>query len=162
MQYILSQKFMTIKDKFSIDDSNGNPQFYVEAKMFSFGKQFKLFGPNGTELFQIKQKLSLRPKWIIYRGEEEIASFTGMFLQLPIFRKYTLQTNFGDFDIKAPSFGYVFNVSNKETGNSVASIEKKLLKIADTYIININDDFENQSLIVAVAVIMDFMFHASK
>ena len=74
MKFYIQQHIFTWGDKFSIYDINGNECYFVEGEVFTFGKKLHLCNLQGGELAYIEQQLlTFLPRYLVYRGDMEIA-----------------------------------------------------------------------------------------
>ena len=161
MRLVVNQKYWSVADKFNIADEAGRPWFQVEGQIFSIGKKLWLKDMEGNEIFFLKQKVfSFVNKWEIQRGGQIIGTFTSKFFHMPFVRTYKLEGEFGKFKIKGSSFGYNFRIFDMNNGDTqVGTISKKILKIADTYVIDIVDEITDPAIAVTGALIVDALHH---
>jgi|AGTN01.1.fsa_nt_gi Uncharacterized conserved protein len=155
MRYLVKQKYFAIKDRYTIFDDRNNPRFEVQGKFFNVPKRFRLTDMQGRELLNIKQKLfHLFPRYKIYQGEREIASYKGKFRLFG--KKAVLDIPGQNIVMKGNILQWDFSFTRG--GNQVGLISKHILKIADTYSIDIAG--ENDALyILAAAIIVDASYH---
>lgn len=158
MRYLLRQRFFAFADSYNIEDANGRPRFMVKGKFFTIGKKFWICQLNGQEIFYIKQRLfRFFPTFSIYQGDNEIGKFKGKFALFVKRAKITSQ--YGDFKVKGNVFAWDFNVEND--GNAVMSISKKILRIADSYTVDIAEGVPD-AFMLAVAVMIDATYQRKR
>ncbi|MGG7060610.1 LURP-one-related family protein, partial [Clostridium tertium] len=73
MKYYMKSKVFKLKEDFWIKDTDGNDIFFVDNKLISLGLQFNIQKDNKI-LYEIKQKMSLKPKYEVIKDSEVIAS----------------------------------------------------------------------------------------
>lgn len=161
MRLLVNQKFFSVGDKFTISDEAGRPWFQVEGQFFSVGKKLWLKDMSGNEVFFLKQRLfSITGKWEIQRGGQIIGTSKAKVFHLPFSRSHTLEGEFGKYKIKGSSFAFNFKVLDLNNGGTqIGTISKKILKIADTYVIDIVDEKTDPAIVVAGALIIDAVHH---
>ena len=157
MRYILRQKYFTIRDGFTVTNEYGQGVFRVEGKLISLGKKFRLYDMGGRELFYIKQRLF---RWFkrydfIQNGER-----VALIKRKPaIFcKRFKIKTDDGEIlRVKGAWHSFSFHIVD-ENDNELAYISKKVLKIADTYTVDVQDQ-RRTPLIMAIAIVMDAIYH---
>ncbi|MDD4839276.1 MAG: LURP-one-related family protein [Clostridia bacterium] len=161
MRFVINQKFWSIKDNFTISDDSGRPWFTVEGQFFTIGKKLWLKDMSGNEIFFLKQHVfSLTQKWDLMRGGNIIGKSKGKFFHLPFIRTYKIEGEFGKIKVKGSSFAFNFRVMDMtKEDEQIATISKKILKIADTYVIDIPNDNIDPAIIVGAALIIDAIHH---
>jgi uncharacterized protein YxjI len=140
-----------------ITHENGQPAYAVEGKFLSIGKKFQLEEPNGREIFFIKQRLfRLLPRMDILQNDHEVAVFKSRF---SIFTKRAKIESevFGDIKVKGNAFAWTFRFFDAND-NQIGEMSKKVLKIRDTYTVDIFDD-RYADLIATAAIIIDSLYH---
>lgn len=157
MRFLVRQKYFTVRDKFYIEDANGAPRYMVKGKLISFSKKFSVCAPNEREIYFIKQRLfRLFPTFDILSNGQEVARYRG---KLSFFTKRAKLTSpFGDYKIAGSPWAWDFQV--KANGAPVMSISKKILRIADTYTVDINN--ADEPLMLSVAIIIDAIYHKKR
>lgn len=157
MRLLINQKYFAVRDRFTINYDNGQPAFAVEGKLISIGKKFKLEDMSGREIFYIKQRLfRLLPRFDIMRNDNIVGIFKSRF-SLFVKRAKVTSEVFGDIKIKGNVLGWTFRFYDAN-GNQIAETSKKILKIRDTYTVDIFDDRYAEA-IVALVVIIDSLYH---
>lgn len=153
-RYLLRQRFFRIVDHYDIKDDHGRIRFGIKCKFFTIGKKFWICTPEGQEQLYIKQRL-LHPlgRFDIYQGDNYIGKITR---RLSLFvKRLRASGDFGEYKIKGNVFAWDFKIIDQE-GNVVGNISKSILRIADTYTV---DAYTNDPIILAIAVVMDHMYH---
>lgn len=157
MRYQMKQKILSWGDDFRIRDAEGEPVYFVDGQVFSWGDKLS-FQDDGTrtELAFISQRLfSWKPRYEIHRDGrlfaeviKEFSWFKSKFtLDVPGPNDYEITGSFWDHD-------YIFN----RRGRTVATVSKKFFSWSDTYGIDIVDG-EDDIAILATAVVVDLVCH---
>jgi len=149
MNYYIKQKVLSWNDQFSIQDKDGNDQFFVEGKLWSFSKNLTLFDQNRGEVLKIKQELiTLKPKYHIYYGEHLVATVKKDFSLFG--NNYTIEGL--DWKIQGDFLAHDYEIT--EDGAIIASISKEFLSWSDTYEISIlNENYTD--ILLGVVIIID-------
>ena len=155
MRFLMKQKYFSMRDRYTVTDESGRGWYQVEGKFFSIGKKLHMYDMSGQEIYFIKQRLfRWFPTFDFMVGEGRVARVRGKF---SIFRKrLVLMTNQGDYKIRGSVLSWDFDISRDD--RMAAHISKHILKIQDTYTLDVADG-ENTALMVATALVMDTIFH---
>src|SRR6185437_9432720 len=74
MRYVMSQKFFSLADSFTIKDENEHDAYLVKGKVFSFGDKLSFQDTEGNELVYIDQRLlNWSPTYELWRGADLLA-----------------------------------------------------------------------------------------
>ncbi len=158
MRFIVQQKFFSIRDGYYISDEAGRNVYFVQGKLFTLRKQFTMYDNNKREVLFIKQKLlSLLGTFNVFQGENHLAKVKRR-LPLLFAKRYKIISKiFGNLRIKGNMFAFNFAIVD-DTGQEVARVSKKLLKVRDTYAIDIYDP-NLEHLVLALSIIIDAVHH---
>lgn len=157
-RFLLKQKYFAIRDGFNVKDASGRDCFYVQGKVFTLAKKLWLYSLNGQEIFYIKQRLfRLFPRYDIMQNGELVGKMKRTFPVL-LGKRYKISSDrYGDMTTYG-TFGFNFTV--KQDGQDVGRISKKILKIADTYTVDVHDH-RLASYMLAIALVIDARHHRS-
>lgn len=158
MRFLIQQKYFSIRDGFYITDEAGRNAYFVQGKFFSLGKQLTMYDSANREVLFIKQKLfRLLANFNVFQGEQLIANIKRK-LPLILFKRYKVKSDvLGDLTIKGNIVAWNFSIldsANREVGR----VSKKVLKIRDTYTIDIFDK-NLESIILALTIVLDAAHH---
>lgn len=165
-RYQIRQKYFALNDSFNVTDSMGNDRYVCRSKMISIPKKFWLETSSGKPLYYVRKKMFHwlgYPKFEIYKGEDKdgglLATVKVKYSFIGKKVKVSSET-FGDYMIvgRTAISNWNFDVRRGDkNGDVVATIEKHFFKIADTYDIDVID--AKDSFIIALAIIVDFLYH---
>ena len=150
MKLYIKQKVFSFKDKFKIKDEEGNDKYIVEGKFLSLGKKLYVFDKIGNEVAYIEQKvLSFMPKFFVYVKGEKIAE---------VHRKFTILKPLYEITEKnwitsGKILGHEYTITDNLSQSVVANIQKAWLTWGDYYEVNINDKWDEISVISVVLAI---------
>ena len=145
MIYQIKEKFWSLGNDFSINDSKGSPQFYVKGNVFSWGHNLSFRNKNND------QKLfSFKPKYKIIINGKDFAEITKEWSWFN--KKFTLNVpGPNDYTIEGSFWNHEFTF--KRNNKIVAKITKKFFNLTDTYSIDISDEEDKVSILCTCIVI---------
>lgn len=132
--YTLEGKFLSIQNKLQLLNMNGSQVLNAKKKLFRLFATYEIFTPHGELVAEVKRKFSIRPKFQVTVGHEELTVDGSLF---------------------AHSFG-IF-----KDGQEEASIQKKIISWGDTYEINVSNE-QNTELYLFMVIIIDQVIHEQK
>lgn len=151
MRYKIKQKIFTLADNFTIKDEFDMDRYIVKGKIFTIGRKLKIEDLGGRELIYIEQKVfRLLSEYNIFSQGNRIAWVKQEF---SFFKpKIKINSIYGNYRIIGNFLGLDYQVI--KDGNIVATVSKKWLSLADTYMVDINDN-EDQAFILSLAIVID-------
>lgn len=148
MKYYMKSKVFKLKEDFCIKDTDGNDIFFVDNKLISLGLQFNIQKDNKI-LYEIKQKMSLKPKYEVIKDSEVIASINKKLTFIK--DKIKVDSKYGELLINGNLFDRNYNIYKDD--KQIASIKKEVFALTDNYSIDI--DFEDEAFVLSLVVIID-------
>lgn len=148
MRFIIRQRVFSWFDSFDIHDEEGNTAFTVKGKL-SWGHDLHFFTPEGEDIANIKEVvLTVFPKFEFYFQNEYLGMLRRRFS--PLHPQYDMDFNGWHVDGDFLNWNwYIYDSSN----NQVASIERKLFHLNDTYVIDVNNKEDVlYALMIVVAI----------
>ena len=146
MKLIFKQKFLSLFDSYDIYDENNNVVYKVKGQL-SFGHLFKIYDSNNEEVGHLKQKVfTFLPKYEIYEHGEKLGEIHREFS--PFIPKFTI--TFGNYTVKGNFMEWDYDVYKENV--KIATISKELLKLTDTYVINVDDHEALIALMIVLAI----------
>lgn len=158
MKFIIKQKLFSIRDKYVVQNEEGEKLYKVEGSLMSLGKKFRMYDDYDREVVYIKEKIiKIFPKYYININGNEVATVKKevTFIK-PVF---LVESVIGNYEVKGDILHYNFYIQKQ--GKKIAIVKKKLLSIKDCYEVNIKDG-ESQILILAIVIIIDEVIHNNK
>ncbi len=164
-RYQIRQKYFALNDSFDITDTSGNARYICNSKMISIPKKFWLETVSGNPLYYVRKKLMYwlgYPVFKIYKGEDKSGGLLATVKVAYAFvgKKIKVKSEtFGDMVIIGRiGNNWTFYVhKGDKKGEIIATIHKRIFKVADTYDIDITEG--KDSFILTLAVILDFLYH---
>lgn len=148
MRYYMKSKLFKLKEDFWIKNGREEDTFFVDNKLISLGLQFKMIKDNKT-LYEVKQKLSLLPKYEVMENTEVVATLNKKLTFIK--DKMVINCKYGNLMVKGNLFDRKYKIYKED--KEIADIKKDLFKLSDGYTIDIN--FENEAFILTLIVIID-------
>lgn len=155
MKFYVKQKLFSAKNKFTLFNENEEEAYKVEGKMFSLKNYLELRRLDDSIVYSTQKKLmTFMPKYTVYDAVgDEVAK---------VFRKFAFRPRFDvfvgnlHFHIEGSIFAHSFQITD---GNqTVASIEKKVFKLTDSYEIDIQA-IEHKELFLFLVIVIDQILH---
>ncbi len=161
MRFVVQQKFFSIRDGFHITNEMGQDVYFVQGKIFTLGKQFTMYDSSNREVLFIKQRLfRLFATYDVYQGGNAVARIKRKFPLILAKRYKVTSDTFGSLRIKGNVFAFNFAIVDDQN-REVARVSKKLLKIRDTYTIDVYDD-NLEEIVLALTIIIDAVHHKGR
>jgi uncharacterized protein YxjI len=149
MELMIKQRVFSWSDTYDVYDESGEPRYYVEAEIFSFGHQLHVYDKRSErEVGSIHQRLfSFLPTFEIVINGNVVGTITKEFtFFLP---HYTV--DFRGWDVEGDFMGWDYEATCG--GRTVLSVSKELLTWGDTYVLryqNVADEIPGLLLTVAI------------
>lgn len=149
MKLIIKQKILSWFDSYNVYDENDNVVFNIQGKL-SWGHKLVIYDTAGVELGCIKEKvISMLPTFEIYKGNQKIGEIKKKFS----FFKPQFVLDLGKYDVEGDFLGMTYNV--KKNNTIVATINKKIFAMSDTYTIDTQDEDALNVIMIATAIDID-------
>lgn len=133
MKLLFKQRFFSWFDSYGIYDESGNTVYVVKGQL-SWGHCLKIFDRYGSEIGTVKERLlTLLPKFEIYEKNNYIGCISKEFTFIK--QKYNIDFNGWHIDGSFMEWDYTIVDSH---GNKIAEISKELLRMTDTYVLDIS------------------------
>ena len=148
MKLLFKQRLFSWFDSYDVYDANGNTVFTVKGQL-SWGHCLKIFGADGSELGTVKERvLTFLPKFEVYQGSRYIGCISKEFsLFTPKF-----SIDFNGWDIDGNWLEWDYSIRDKK-GHRVAAIYKKLFRLTDTYVIDVEHEADAPDALIVVPAI---------
>ncbi|MGH2079951.1 LURP-one-related/scramblase family protein [Aerococcus urinaeequi] len=152
MKLYMKQKLFSLKQDFNIYDHNQIPLFRVSGKLFSVGRQLRIYDAlTDEELAYVKESpFRFLTHLKVYKGNDYIATIQQ---KMTLFKtKMTIQdigwTIQGDF------LGWQYVIKN-EKNQTIAEVKAKMLSWSDTFEITIDDTQVDPIIVLAIILAID-------
>lgn len=159
-RYKIRQNLISIGDDFWIENEEGKKVFKVDGKVLRIRKTLVFEDAKGVKLAQIKERLlTIKDTMVIEDANGRDIATVKKALLTPLRDKWNVKVKDGT-DLVVQGNILDFEYSIKAGSKKVAEISKKILRLTDTYSVEIADG-QNDILILAVAIAVDMMAHNS-
>lgn len=133
MKLLFKQRFFSWFDSYDIYDESGNTVYVVKGQL-SWGHCLKIFDKYGSEIGTVKERvLTFLPKFEIYEKNNYIGCISKEFTFIK--QKYNIDFNGWHIDGSFMEWDYTIIDSHE---NKIAEISKELLRMTDTYVLDIS------------------------
>ena len=148
MKLIFKQRFFSWFDSYDIYDESGRVVYTVKGQL-SWGHLLKIFDAEGNEVGIIKERIvTFLPKFEIYMGND----YVGCISKQLTFFKPEYQVDYNGWSMEGDYWEWNYSIVD-EGVNHIATISKQLMKLTDTYVIDIHrpqHDLEVLMLVLAI------------
>ncbi len=135
MELRIKQRVFSWSDTYDVYDESGEPRYYVEAEMFTFGHQIHVYDKrSGQEVGSIHQQLlTFMPRFEIVIGGRTVGT---------ICKEFSLFTpryhvDFRGWEVEGDFLGWDYEACRN--GAPVLRVSKEWLTWGDTYVLRYND-----------------------
>lgn len=157
MRYVLSQKFWSWGDDFTIKNEAGQDVYFVDGQAFSWGDKLSFQDLSGNELVFIRQKLlSWGPTYEILQGNDLVAVVKKELFTLFNCRFTVDVAGPNDWEARGDFLDHEYVFTRHDQG--IARVSKQWFRWTDTYGIEVREG-ENEVLLLASAVVIDMVCH---
>lgn len=157
-RYKIRQNLISIGDDFWIENAEGQKVFKVDGKVLKIRKTLVFEDAKGRKLAQIQERLlTIKDTMVIEDANGKDIATVKKALLTPLRDKWNVDVKGGeDLVVQGNILDFEYNIT--AGGKKVAEISKKILRLTDTYAVDIADG-QNDILILAVAIAVDMMAH---
>lgn len=132
MKLLFKQRLFSWFDSYDIYDENGETLYIVKGQL-SWGHCLKIFSPAGSEIGMVKQRvLTFLPKFELYLKSQYI----GCIYKELSFLKPKYNIDYNGWKVQGDFFEWDYNILN-QSGIRIAKVSKELLRLTDTYVIDV-------------------------
>ncbi len=149
MELMIKQRVFSWSDTYDVYDENGEPRYYVEAEVFTFGHQIHVYDKrSGQEVGSIHQKLlTFLPEFEIVIGGRTAGNICKEF---SLFTPH-YHVDFRNWEVEGDFLGWDYRAIRN--GREVLSVSKQWLTWGDTYVLqydDIGDEIPGLLLVIAI------------
>jgi uncharacterized protein YxjI len=152
MVYLIRERFLSLGDDFDITDEQGHAVLHVDGKVLSLRDRLVLTDPHGRQVAEVTRKLvALRPTYQVSAGDQPVAEVRKHFFT-PFRERFTIDVpGPDDLQLSGDLFEHEFTVHRG--GRTVATATRKLLRIRDTYSVDIAPGEDDLVILAAVLAV---------
>lgn len=149
MQLMIKQRVFAWGDTYDVYDAHGEPRYYVEAEIFTFGHQIHVYDKRtNQEVGSIHQKLlTFLPEFEIVINGQTVGTIKKEFSFL--FPRY--HVDFRGWDVEGDFMGWDYCACSGS--REILSVSKELFTWGDTYVLNYADAADEiPGLLLVIAI----------
>lgn len=149
MQLMIKQRVFAWGDTYDVYDAHGEPRYYVEAEILTFGHQIHVYDKRtNQEVGSIHQKLlTFLPEFEIVINGQTVGTIKNEFSFL--FPRY--HVDFRGWDVEGDFMGWDYCVCSGS--REILSVSKELFTWGDTYVLNYADAADEiPGLLLVIAI----------
>ena len=149
MRLLIKQRVFSWTDSYDVYDENENAKYFVKAEFFSLGHQLHIYDRNDRELGVIRQRLfTLLPAFEIEINGQVKGEIRKQFS----FFKPRYEIDYNGWRVEGNFFEWDYDVLDQD-GRIVATVSKELLRLTDTYVIDVGDPADALCAVMLVLAI---------
>ena len=134
MKLLFKQRLFSWFDRYDIYDEAGNTVYVVKGQ-FSWGHKLAIYDAYGNEVGMVVQKvLTFLPKFEIYKN----GSYIGYLSKEFSFLTPHYNIDYNGWHIDGTIMEWDYSILDR-SGYQIAKISKELLRMTDTYVIDVQD-----------------------
>ncbi len=148
MKLILKEKILSVLDSFNVYDEHDDVYFKVKGKV-ALTHKLAIYDAKGKEVGMVKEKIiDILPTFLLYKDGEKVGECK---------KKITLISpkfaiDFNGWEIKGNWLEWDYSIVDAD-GSTVAVISKKLLRLVDTYVIDVKRESDALDALMVVLAI---------
>ena len=148
MKLILKQRLLSWFDSFNIYDESGHIFFKVKGKL-AWGHKLVICDAEGREIGMVREKIiDLLPHFNLFKDGEKVGCISKkLTLVRPKFK-----VDFNGWEVTGDWMAWDYSIQDRN-GREVARIYKKLLRLVDTYVIDVTDEADALDALMVVLAI---------
>lgn len=149
MKLIFKQRLFSWLDSYDVYDESGRVLFSVQGR-FGWGHRLHVMDPAGNHIATLQERVfSFLPRFELYVGEQYVGNIRK---ELTFFRpRFTVDCN--GWDVQGEIFEWDYCIVDPR-GMTVARVTKELLRLTDTYVIDVQNP-QNALLVLLVVLAID-------
>ena len=148
MKLILKERILTIFDSFNIYDEAGNIRFKVHGKL-AWGHKLVICDAAGREVGTVRERIiDLMPHFDLYKDGSKVGTVSK---KITLFRP-KFKVDFRNWEAAGDILQWNYVIKN-EHGGEAARIYKKLIRLTDTYVIDVASDDDALDVLMTVLAI---------
>ena len=148
MKLILKEKILSVLDSFNVYDEKDDIYFIVKGKV-ALTHKTAIYDTKGREVGMVKEKIiDILPTFNLYKDGEKVGECKKKISVI----KPKFEIDFNGWEIKGDWLEWDYSIVDKK-GKNVATISKKLLRLTDTYVIDVKEEADALDALMVVLAI---------
>ncbi|KAF3299763.1 hypothetical protein FPV24_07540 [Carnobacterium sp. PL24RED07] len=148
----MKQKLFSLKQDFNIYDHNQTPLFRVSGKLFSVGRQLRIYDAlTNEELAYVKESpFRFLTHLKVYKGNDYIATIQQ---KMTLFKTKMTIEDIG-WTIQGDFLGWQYVITD-EKNQTITEVKAKMLSWSDSFEITIDDTQVDPIIVLAIILAID-------
>jgi len=148
MKLILKERILSWFDSFNVYDESGDIVFRVKGKL-SWGHKLVICDAAGKEIAMVREKIiDLLPHFDLYKDGKKVGTVSK---KLTLLRP-KFKVDFNGWNVDGNWMEWDYSIRDRK-GHTAALIYRKLLRLVDTYVIDVADEADAlDALLVVLAI----------
>lgn len=148
MKLILKERLISWFDSFNIYDESGEIYFKVKGKL-AFRHKLVIYDASGRQVAMVRERLvTILPQFSLFKNGKKVGTIRK---KLTILRP-KFRIDFNGWDIDGNWMEWDYTIRSKK-GKKVAAIYKKMLRLTDTYVIELEHETDALDALMVVLAI---------
>lgn len=148
MRLLFKQRLFSWFDSYDIYDDSGSVVYVVKGQ-FSWGHCLKIYDAYGNEIGMVQQKIfTFLPKFEMYLNGE----YKGCISKEFSFLKPKFDIDYNNWYMEGDFWEWDYGIMDS-TGQNIAKISKEILRLTDTYVIDVWDPQDALEVLMLVLAI---------
>lgn len=148
MKLILKEKIISWFDSFNIYDESGHIYFKVRGKL-AWGHKFVIYDAAGNEIGMVREHIiDLLPHFDLYKDGKKFGTLSKKLTVL----KPKFKVDSTGWEVKGDIMQWDYSIHDR-SGREAARIYKKLLRLLETYVIDVADEEDALDAVMVVLAI---------
>ena len=148
MKLILKEKILSILDSFNVYDEHDDIYFKVKGKV-ALSHKLAIFDARGNEVGVVKEKIiDILPTFNLYKDGKKVGECKKKLTLI----KPKFDIDFNGWEIKGNWLEWDYSIVDKR-GKDVAVISKKIIRLTDTYVIDVKKEEDALDALMVVLAI---------
>jgi len=148
MKLILKEKMLSILDSFNVYDEHDDIYFKVKGKV-ALSHKLAIYDARGQEVGVVKEKIiDILPTFNLYKDGKKVGECKKKLTLI----KPKFDIDFNGWEIEGNWLEWDYSIVDKK-GKDVAVISKKLIRLTDTYVIDVKREEDALDALMVVLAI---------
>lgn len=148
MKLLFKQRFFSWFDSYDIYNEAGQTVYTVKGQL-AWGHCLKIYDAHGEEVGTVKERIfTFLPKFEMYIRDRYVGCISKEFT----FFRPKFSIDFNGWQVKGNWFEWDYQILNS-SGGAVANVSKELLRLTDTYVIDVYNPLDTLCALMLVLAI---------
>lgn len=152
MEYIIRNKWITLRGSSYVRDINENDLYKVQGKFWTFTRKKFLRTLDDKDIYVIRNKFwtFFHHRAFVLEPDQKTIAATVTKKIFTLHDKYLITSKYGEIEIKGNILGFDYHIALN--GKEIAHIARKI-SLRDSFVLDIDDGVDNEFFIALVIAI---------